>query len=234
LIFSGRGWHGYWLLNKPIRLEGPDRDRLAKLVEGINRDLAERLDGDTVADLARVMRIPGTINPKNGVTCRMIFSGGLTYNLADLADALEVKESVQEMDQVRPLNPMSLKDPKPENATTRRGRPKLRVTVRDLRTLPPWARHIVMGGAWRSGKRYLKPGGEGLDRSRADMAAVGEMVRSGWSDERIFAAFKHPCWLIGDRFRDLWANQGPTRAVDYMERTIEKARLRGGISKRTG
>jgi len=57
------------------------------------------------------------------------------------------------------------------------------------------------------------------------MAVVGEMIRSGWSDERILATFKHPRWLIGDRFRDLWVNQGPTRAVDYMEQTIEKARL---------
>jgi len=225
VVFSGRGWHGYWLFDKPIRLEGPDRNRLVSLVTAINRELAERLAGDAVADLARVMRIPGTINPKNGANCRIIFSDGPIYDLKDLTDALKVKESVEGAEQVRRLNPMSLKDPKPENATTRRGRPKLGVTVRDLRTLSPWARHLVMGGAWRSRKRYLKPGGEGLDRSRADMAAVGEMIRSGWSDERIFAAFKHTRWLIGDRFRDLCANQGPARAVDYLGRTIEKARL---------
>jgi len=155
VVFSGRGWHGYWILEPPLRLVGPDRDHNIALVKAINHDFAKRLAGDAVGDLARVMRIPGTVNPKNGVTCRIIFSNGPIYDLADLADSLEVKETCFEP---APPETRTQKKPVPEiKAVNRRpGRPKLGVTVRDLRTLSPWARHLVMGGAWRSGKRYLK------------------------------------------------------------------------------
>ena len=224
VVFSGRGWHGYWLLVQPLRLEGEDRIHNAALIEALNRKLANCLDGDAVADLARVMRIPGTVNPKNGAVCRIVSSNGPIYQLESLADGLGINEI--HLEPAPPLETKIQRDPPNRGIKRLPGRPKLGVTLRDLRTLPSWARNLVIGGAWRSRGRYLKPGGEGIDRSRADMAAVGEMIRSGWSDKRIFAVFKHPRWLIGDRFRDLWENEGSSRAVDYLERTIKKAKGR--------
>jgi len=141
VVFSGRGWHGYWLLEQPLRLEGPNRDHSVALVKAINRTLADCLDGDAVGDLARVMRIPGTVNPKNGAVCRIVSSKGPIYQLESLADGLGINES-----HLEPASPLDIKIQKDsQNREIKRfpGRPKLGVTLRDLRT-PPTVRLDAM------------------------------------------------------------------------------------------
>ena len=115
----------------------------------------------------------------------------------------------------------------PESACPPRGRGRapLGVTLRDLRSLPLWARALVVGGVWSAKGRYRRPGG--LDRSRADLAAVGAMVRAGWPDTRLVAAFRRRDWLIGARYRELG-----TRGPDYLRRTIAKARQATPCSRR--
>ena len=186
IVDSGRGWHGYWILRPYVRLEGVGRCQNASTVVGINRELADRLSGDAVGDLARVMRLPGSVNGKNGRPCRLLYSGGDVYRLQDLAGALGIDGSVPRRKAVR----VSLT---PQEKTGKPGRPRLGATKRDLRSLPPWARDLVVGGAWRAGKRYKVDGR--VDRSRADLAAIGAMVKGGWSDEKILAAFSRPDWL---------------------------------------
>jgi hypothetical protein len=61
LVWSGGGWHPYWLLKKPV--EGPEELKRAEL---IMQRLAEELDGDPVHDCSRIMRVPGTFNHKYG------------------------------------------------------------------------------------------------------------------------------------------------------------------------
>jgi Primase C terminal 1 (PriCT-1) len=61
LVWTGRGWHAYWLLQEPA--EGPDElDR----AEYIMRRIAESLQGDPVHDRSRILRVPGTFNWKYG------------------------------------------------------------------------------------------------------------------------------------------------------------------------
>jgi hypothetical protein len=59
LVWSGAGYHPYWLLEAPA--EG--QDELAR-AEAVMRRLAEGLDGDHVGDRARILRLPGTFNHK--------------------------------------------------------------------------------------------------------------------------------------------------------------------------
>jgi len=218
IVSSGRGWHLYWFLDPAVCLDGPDRDRLAGLVVGVNRKLADLLDGDTVGDLARVMRLPGTVNPKNGARCRQVFEAGPMYELQHLAEDLGVTPG-----SVVPSAPPPRWSPVPSvKAARRRGRPRLEVKKRDLRTLPPWARSLVVGGAWRAGKRYMTAGR--VDRSRADLAACGAMLRAEWSEEMIVGAFTRGDWLIGARFQELWECEGQGRARGYLCRTIARAR----------
>ena len=57
LVNSGNGLQAWWLLDEP----SSDLDRAVRLVRG----LAHSLDGDShVADRARIMRVPGTLNVK--------------------------------------------------------------------------------------------------------------------------------------------------------------------------
>jgi hypothetical protein len=60
-VWSGGGWHSYWLLKEPA--EGPEELEKAEL---IMQRLAEGLDGDPVHDRSRIMRMPGTFNHKYG------------------------------------------------------------------------------------------------------------------------------------------------------------------------
>ena len=63
ILDSGGGWHGYWLLETPFKLnDATDRDRMAKLLRG----LSAALGGDPayVKSTASVMRLPGSINTK--------------------------------------------------------------------------------------------------------------------------------------------------------------------------
>ena len=60
IIDSGGGYQGLWRLDLPELVAG-DADRIAK-VEGINRAIALKLEGDSCHDLCHLLRLPGTIN----------------------------------------------------------------------------------------------------------------------------------------------------------------------------
>ena len=221
--FSGRGFHGYWLFAEPVRvLDGVDR---AGQVVQANRVLARRLDGDAVGDFARVMRVPGTVNPKTNARCRLLVNDGPTYDFDALISALDLDTTPADRSADASFSRMtpgidgmaSVVAPERTRVPRGRGRPSFGVTRRDLRGLPRWARALVVGGVWSAKGRYRRSGG--LDRSRADLAAVGAMVQAGWPDTRLVAAFSRRDWFIGARYREL-GMRGP----DYLRRTIAKAR----------
>jgi hypothetical protein len=69
-INTGGGWHGYWLLEQPLAITDDNRDMVKRTLKG----MALACGGDTkVADFARIMRIPGTVNtkPGRGQTCEV-------------------------------------------------------------------------------------------------------------------------------------------------------------------
>lgn len=61
LVWTGGGWHSYWLLTKPA--EGPEE---LLQVELVMQRIALGLDGDPVHDRSRILRVPGTYNHKYG------------------------------------------------------------------------------------------------------------------------------------------------------------------------
>jgi hypothetical protein len=61
LVWTGGGWHPYFLLKKPA--EGPEELARAEYVMG---RIAEGLQGDPVHDRSRILRVPGTFNSKYG------------------------------------------------------------------------------------------------------------------------------------------------------------------------
>lgn len=73
LVDSGFGFHAYWPLNKPYAF---DLDGAREHFENLLRRLAALLHGDeSVADIARVMRLPGTYNfkiPEKPRLCHII------------------------------------------------------------------------------------------------------------------------------------------------------------------
>lgn len=61
LVWTGGGWHAYWLLVRPAEI--PEELDYTELVM---RRIAVGLDSDPVHDRSRIMRVPGTFNYKYG------------------------------------------------------------------------------------------------------------------------------------------------------------------------
>ncbi len=85
ILDSGHGIHAYWLLRKPVATNGEED---IKGVEEVLRGLAAWLHGDrSVADVARVMRLPGFLNvkdPEHPVLCHILaLDTDRRYDLAD-------------------------------------------------------------------------------------------------------------------------------------------------------
>ncbi|MCF8002577.1 MAG: helix-turn-helix domain-containing protein, partial [Halanaerobiales bacterium] len=83
IINSGHGIHCYWKLDKPA---GPEIEPVVKAIA--NNTAA---DGQAT-DIARVMRLPGTMNVKDDpVRCKIIEKNNKIYSLEDIAGVLGVK-----------------------------------------------------------------------------------------------------------------------------------------------
>ncbi|MFW5988534.1 MAG: helix-turn-helix domain-containing protein [bacterium] len=83
IINSGHGIHCYWLLDEPAGSE----------VEPVVKAIANKTEADGQAtDIARVMRLPGTMNVKDDpVKCEIIEKNNKIYSLEDIAEVLEVE-----------------------------------------------------------------------------------------------------------------------------------------------
>ena len=84
VVHSGGGTHGYWLLNEPARITPDTRD----VFEAALRALAKATGGDEhTCEVARVMRLPGTVNTKpgrNGARCEVLTHIPVFYDYAML------------------------------------------------------------------------------------------------------------------------------------------------------
>ncbi|GIJ45808.1 hypothetical protein Val02_26940 [Virgisporangium aliadipatigenens] len=104
-VDSGGGLNPYWLPDKPIPLATPEELAYGTKFAGRWHAVAHhvwqknRRHLDTTRDLARVMRVPGSVNRKcvqEGVQealCRVVGGGGRKYTYQELEDALTAAEA---------------------------------------------------------------------------------------------------------------------------------------------
>ena len=88
IVDSGGGLHAYWLLTEPMDVsEAEDNDGhpAVALMQGLARIFAS---DRSVADLARIMRLPGTHNSKRGdpVPCTILHQSDARYEFDDLVE----------------------------------------------------------------------------------------------------------------------------------------------------
>lgn len=89
IVKSGNGLHAYWLLNKPFKIQSSrDKEAISSIFKGWSKLLSSKGNErgwklDNVSDLARVLRVPGSINHKlkNGSKCEVLASNGTRYQL---------------------------------------------------------------------------------------------------------------------------------------------------------
>lgn len=96
-VHSGGGVYPWWLLRNPYRIVGEEGlDQAKIMVTGWQKVIAYSASklgfhyGTEVGDLARVLRIPGTVNRKAGLErpCTVLEWGSQAYDLGDLEMAL--------------------------------------------------------------------------------------------------------------------------------------------------
>jgi len=96
VVNSGHGYHVYYILDKAAGRE----------IEPVIKKLAYTTGADGKAtDLARIMRVPGTLNvkdPYNPVKCEVMSMSKNTFNLDELAAALGVEAKAKEQPQREP------------------------------------------------------------------------------------------------------------------------------------
>ncbi|QOK21391.1 AAA family ATPase [Janibacter indicus] len=95
-VHSGGGYYPWWLLEQPLTLDDSTRTTLAeasKAWQQILKRSADRLRvnyGAGIGDLARVLRVPGTVNRKTSSPrpCRTVEDTGTVYTLDELLAAI--------------------------------------------------------------------------------------------------------------------------------------------------
>lgn len=104
IVHSGHGIHAYWLLNEEWRLNNDEERQQAsniiKKLQGHIRQAAqlENWHVDSVADLARVLRLPETLNfkiPGRPEKCQVIEHSDIRYNVSDFEVLSEITENNQ-------------------------------------------------------------------------------------------------------------------------------------------
>lgn len=106
LVFSGHGYHAYWKLDEPLP---PDEGKAAvKALQDRLRDLFQQRGWtmDNTADLARVLRVPGTTNFKaEPISVEVKLHTGKEYSFDDLINVIRAEAAHQEPECDVPLSP---------------------------------------------------------------------------------------------------------------------------------
>lgn len=86
IVASGAGFHGYLCFDTPLAITDDNRGEIKRTLKGLSLSIG----GDShVAELARVFRMPDTINTKpgrDGARCRVLVSTSRRYRYQDLHD----------------------------------------------------------------------------------------------------------------------------------------------------
>jgi P4 family phage/plasmid primase-like protien len=132
IIDSGGGLHAYWLLNEAIDVtaDGPDAESTEAAITSALKQLAGICAGDlNVCDLARVMRLPGTMNTKPEVMaanggapagCGVIEATWARHEFDDLVEWLDWQRPAVERPDVDTDGAPTAQDDNPYLAAARR------------------------------------------------------------------------------------------------------------------
>lgn len=161
IIESGNGLHAYWLFHEAVLIENREKH------EAINKALCKALGSDSVQDISRILRLPGTQNlkdPEQPRPCRLVsLDKSRRYDPSDFEEVLDVNVPSGNSER---LGPIPNEVPEHFSELLKRN-PKLRKT-------------------WE-GKR---PDLDDQTRSGYDMALANLLVGNGFSDEEIAAVLK--------------------------------------------
>jgi|GEM_PF-357246 putative DNA primase/helicase len=203
IVHTGGGFHAYWVLKNPLRVE----DYGVDVLETINKGLSAALGGDSgTQDISRVFRVPGTYNlktPDKPRLAEVISNSRKKYAFEDFKDFMTSEGSKKEK-QNQKSNAVS------QNLKTH----DQKFDPVDLDSLPisEKIKSLILHG-----KDDTYP-----SRSEADMAVITALVHRGVGEDIIRQIFMtHP---IGDKYRTA---PSPDR---YLSHSIESAKKMSNLT----
>ena len=209
IVYTGHGYHGWWLFREPYTIDSPEeRVRIKSLSTSWGQILQRNAkshgwDVDSVFDLARVMRIPGTMNCKDP-----------QHKIATSIVSEEAGARLSGPDEIEQFLPTDW-----ELWSNSTNAPS-GTLILDKNAEPPFEKYQVLRNnddkfrlsCDRKRKDLSDSSGSGYDMS---LAAI--TVRAGWTDQEI-------CNLMIATRRQANDELKLNRS-DYYERTINKARM---------
>jgi hypothetical protein len=182
-VWSGGGAQLFWLLKEPAT-----GDEL-KQIPFINVAIARVLGGDSTQDLARVLRLPGTLNAKTSppTECKIgAWDADRRYSLSDF-DILGVDAT-----------------PAATSATPAENKP----STADSLAVADIVKKIIKEGLpayvdfLRATIQPEKLQEKDMSRSGADAYAVFQLVTAGVSDTQVYEVYRDPANRIGEKYRE--------------------------------
>jgi len=218
LVDSGHGLHAYWLFKEPWSFETEEeRQQAAHLMRRfiLSFKYHAALRGwsvDSVFDLARVLRVPGTVNTKPGAekkTCEIIAADyERRYNPDDFYEFMVDPKEIKNDDDI---SEMLSKDKNPLGLFLRPAATPPHGKFEAMREVEP-----RFGLTWDKKRKDLKD----QTPSSYDMSMVNLLVGYGWADQEIADT------IIAFRRKHARTEKEAKKAlrVDYITRTIMKGK----------
>ena len=204
IVHTGGGFHAYWVLAHPLKVE----DYGVDVLETINKSLSATLGGDSgTQDISRVFRVPGTYNLKTPYKARLaeiISNSKKKYAFDDFRDFLTPEGSKKE----KP-------DQKSSAASSNSKMHDQKFEPLDITTLP----------VPQKIKSLILQGNDGFysSRSEADMAVITALINRGVGEDTIKQIFM--TYPIGDKYRTA---PSPER---YLSHSIESAKKMSNLTQ---
>ena len=203
IVHTGGGFHAYWVLAHPLRVE----DYGVDVLEAINKGLSAALGGDSgTQDISRVFRVPGTYNLKTDKPrlAEVISNSGKKYAFEDFE---EFKD---------------LTDIKKEKTNKKSNSPPSSSRVDDQKCEPIDIDNLPVSQKIKS---LILHGNDGSypSRSEADMAVITTLVNRGIGEDKIRQIFQ--AYPIGDKYRNA---PSPDK---YLIHSIESARRLSNLTE---
>jgi hypothetical protein len=217
VVATGNGAHAWWLFKEPLLFENDQERRdAARLVTRWHTLL--RLNAaargwafDRLSDLARVLRIPGTVNGKDPANPKEVTVDRFTdrrYNFSDFEEALDEA---------------AVPDPETEERAVREWAERFQdkpLVINPAARIPQETLDGWMAQDMRFRNTWLRQRHDLKDQSQSgyDLALADFGVEAGLSEQQIVDLIVH--------HRSLYAQKQRTR-IDYFQRTIAKAYRQG-------
>ena len=203
-IHSGGGFHCYWVVSNPLKVEEHGIESL----ESINKSLTLALGGDSgTQDISRVLRVPGTYNFKNPNNPRLVSvvsNSGKRYSLDHFSKFITHRDQQKKEISSKPMNlPLSVNQA-----------PVGEVSI-DSIPISPRIKTLIQNGN----------DGSYPSRSEADMAVITVLVNKGMSEEQIKRVYLNSQYRIGEKYRSHNSKDA------YLLHTIKKAKERSILTE---